>query len=151
MIITVARKHFPDSLAVNAIQNHTGLLYIDGCRIDGPLPTSCFGSGWKWHDQHNCQQGYRDREYLQDQQGKLYNPNPLGRFPTNVLVLSSVDLTKHFPVTTSGTGCIKRDSAKRKNPRVYGSESRDRGTVIPTYGDTGSAARFFKQIQQENE
>lgn len=50
---------------------------------------------------------------------------------------------------TSGTGAVKRASSKDQagnRSATYGAESRPAGTVIPTYGDTGGASRFFKQF-----
>lgn len=50
---------------------------------------------------------------------------------------------------TSGTGAVKRASSKDQGGNrsaTYGAESRPDGTIIPTYGDTGGASRFFKQF-----
>ena len=50
---------------------------------------------------------------------------------------------------TSGTGAVKRASSKGRTGNrsaTYGAESRAEGTPIPTYGDTGGASRFFKQL-----
>jgi hypothetical protein len=50
---------------------------------------------------------------------------------------------------TSGTGAVKRASSKDRTGNrsaTYGAESRAEGTPIPTYGDTGGASRFFKQL-----
>lgn len=50
---------------------------------------------------------------------------------------------------TSGTGAVKRSSSKDQGGNrasAYGAESRPEGTPVVTYGDTGGASRFYKQV-----
>lgn len=68
------------------------------------------------------------------------------RHPANLLHDGSEDVVAMFPVTTSGTGAVKRKSAAENEGNTgsaYGAESRPEGTEMVCYGDTGSASRFF--------
>jgi site-specific DNA-methyltransferase (adenine-specific) len=53
-----------------------------------------------------------------------------------------------FPSTQSGSGAVKRASSRDRDGNVgaaYGKESRPEGTAMISYGDEGSAARFYEQ------
>ena len=85
-----------------------------------------------------------------------HNPN-IGRFPTNLVLSHNEDCTetactKDCPIKMldnqsgnlkSGTGAIKRQSAKGTQGNDYGKESRPIGTPNIEYGDMGGASRFF--------
>ena len=50
---------------------------------------------------------------------------------------------------TSGTGAVKRGSSRNTGGNggaAYGAESRSEGTPMVSYGDTGGASRFYKQV-----
>lgn len=49
-------------------------------------------------------------------------------------------------ILTSGTGAVKKSTAKGYKGNDYGTESRPEGTPMVSYGDTGGAARFFKNF-----
>lgn len=74
------------------------------------------------------------------------DPSVAGRHPANLLHDGSDEVVAMFPITTSGTGAVKRKSSKDAEGNTgaaYGAESRPAGTEMLSYGDTGSAARFF--------
>jgi site-specific DNA-methyltransferase (adenine-specific) len=56
------------------------------------------------------------------------------RWPANVMHDGSAEVIAAFPQTKSGRGYA---------PYALGRESRPVGTVMTSYGDAGSAARFF--------
>lgn len=53
-----------------------------------------------------------------------------------------------FPETTSGKPGIKHGG---NTGSAYGAESRPSGTQMSGFGDSGSAARFFKQVREMKE
>ncbi len=73
------------------------------------------------------------------------NPqSPLGRWPANIIHDGSEEVLAAFPDTKSGTGAVKKTSAKGgKGSNSIGAESRPVGTEMISYGGEGSAARFF--------
>lgn len=69
-----------------------------------------------------------------------------GRWPANFIHDGSEDVMPFFPHTRSGKGNFKKDTgADRAGNRgaAYGAESRPAGSEMVSYGDAGSAARFF--------
>jgi len=69
--------------------------------------------------------------------------SPVGRFPANLVHDGSDEVLEIFPHTKSGTGAVKRTTAKGHRANAYGTESRPVGTPNVEYGDEGSASRFF--------
>jgi hypothetical protein len=75
-----------------------------------------------------------------------------GRFPANLIHDGSDEVVGLFPVTTR---VDKRDFKIQKTPRndgssgIYGRDTRL--DPQPAYNDSGSAARFFKQINELKE
>ena len=144
MLITLARKPLPKgvNVATNALQYGCGGINIDATRIAGVLPTPCFGTGWSWHDKNNALLGYRDKEYYADQAGAAYTPSQLGRWPANVLHDGSEAVLAGFPQAGGGFG--QRGGRLQATVGDYGLKA-----TMQTvgFGDSGSAARFFKQIE----
>ena len=82
----------------------------------------------------------------------------LGRWPANLILGCACESAEHdadCPVRllgeqsgelTSGTGAIKRATAAGWQGSCYGKESRTPGTPNIEYGDSGTAARFFKTV-----
>ena len=65
---------------------------------------------------------------------------PQGRWPSNVLLDGSPEVMAAFPQTTSGKMMPTHTEADRS---VFGQNAAGGYTTMETYGDTGSAARFF--------
>jgi hypothetical protein len=64
----------------------------------------------------------------------------------------AVDLNKQTGVLTSGVGTVKKESASDTGGNrgsSYGAENRPAGTPMVYYGDSGGAARYFKQVTEE--
>ena len=90
-------------------------------------------------------------------------PAEIGRWPANVILQHSEgcqerscvegcpvrELDEQSGVRTSGTGAVKRQTAKDAEGNTgsaYGAESRPAGTPMISYGDTGGASRYFKKF-----
>lgn len=63
-----------------------------------------------------------------------------GRFPANIIHDGSEEVLEGFPETRSGEPGIKHGG---NEGFAYGKESREPGTQMTGFGDSGSAARFF--------
>jgi len=66
---------------------------------------------------------------------------PLGRWPANILHDGSAEVLEAFPVTGPGGSLTHRISPKTTS--VYGEFAGEEGDSWESYGDSGSAARFF--------
>jgi DNA modification methylase len=81
--------------------------------------------------------------------------NAAGRWPANFALVCTCESDDHAAdcpvavlgaqsgVLTSGDGNFIKDSAKGYRPSVFGEQSQPAGTEMTSYGDTGTAARFF--------
>lgn len=155
--IVLARKPLIGSVARNQAAFGTGALNIDACRVP-TAETLRTGAGVipMRHDPAVP----RGREGEASASARYQNrggtdfaakPGPRGgdqrgRWPANIVHDGSNEVVVGFPVTTSGTGAVKRDSASDASGNrgaAYGAESRPAGTVMICHGDSGSAARFF--------
>lgn len=135
--ITVARKPLSGTIVANLKEYGTGAINIDSCRISTDDSLSGGSGGLLSHQRDG-------NEYPED--GNGYNPNALGRWPANLIHDGSEDVTDLFPNTKSGKGNTKKQTGsdlKGNTGSAYGAESRPAGTEMISYGDKGSAARFF--------
>ena len=139
--IVVARKPLDGTVVDNVLKHGTGGLNIEDSRVgdeDTRSPTSMTAlgqnSGWNAHENKMVMAGSKN-----------------GRFPSNIIHDGSDEVVSEFPVTKSGKPGIKQGG---NNGPAYGKESRPAGTQMGGFGDEGSAARFFKEInftKQEHE
>jgi hypothetical protein len=144
-------------VAANVLEWGTGAINVDGCRVghDEPLGPSAHGMAGK-------QAGIMGKTVLRHRDNT--GPAPQGRWPAN-LILSypedeydaegnllpnpgSDEVLAGFPVTT------QIDKRQRKIQRQPPGQNGIYGTFegaddTPAYGDTGSAARFFKNAPQD--
>lgn len=135
--ITVARKPLDGTIVANLLKHGTGAINIDGCRIATDEKLNGGAGGLLSHQRD-------DKEYPEADNG--YNPNRLGRWPANLIHDGSDEVLAQFPTTASGKANIKRQSGTEffgNSGAAYGDESRPAGTEMISYGDKGSAARFF--------
>jgi site-specific DNA-methyltransferase (adenine-specific) len=143
-LVTVARKPLEGTVAENTLKYGTGGLNIDGCRVEGKLPSPCKGTGWAAQDKKNAEQGYRPSSYYDDQDGVLYTPSKLGRWPANLLHDNSPITLAMFPNTGSGNGrggyCYAGREYDNKDSSMFNG---DKPQAPSNYNDNGSAARFF--------
>lgn len=128
--IVLARKPLIGTIAANVLAHGTGALNIDACRIEGQP-----------QDFHNG--SARSGGIMgENQPGRGFAPgNPAGRWPANVIHDGSEEVLRHFPETESGlfTGARSADKFRA----TYGAFKGTPEGETETYGDRGSAARFF--------
>lgn len=134
--IVLARKPLEGTVAANILKYGTGGLNIDGCRISLDNEKQPTGS---------AKRIYASNQYTED---KVYGDNkvtpPQGRFPANLIHDGSDEVMAVFPETKSGKqakGGHRRNTNKHRNSYAPFEGQRCEGDV--TYGDSGSAARFF--------
>jgi DNA modification methylase len=130
--ITVARKPLEGTVAANVLAHGTGGLNIDGCRVAGPP------SGLKPYTRAVDQRESQAANHAD----VTFTDHPAGRWPANLIHDGSEEVLAGFPQTTSGKG----GGAGMGFHGGKGDADIERG-----YGDTGSAARFFKSCQMEME
>lgn len=61
-----------------------------------------------------------------------------------------LELDRQSGERTSGTGAIVRGTAKGYDGNAYGAQSRAAGTPCVEYGDTGTASRYFPQLEADD-
>jgi len=132
--IVVAMKPIEGNFAQNAIEHGVAGLNIDACRIEGeavPINKLIHWSGF----------GQEKRPAYQQE------TNNKGRFPANLIVENCEAVIDLFPTTTSGM--LNQASVVAEN-RIYGKHD---GYPEPKQYEknSGSAARFFKQVKTERE
>ncbi len=137
--IVLARKPLSEkTVAANVLRWGTGALNIDGCRVPTDDVAEIGKPSWG---------GPMKRlSAAPGQEGKLVprtQPHNAGRWPANVVHDGSDEVINMFPNTKSGTGAVKKTSAKNYQGNAFGKESRPVGIPNIEYGDSGSAARFF--------
>tara|TARA_R110000751_G_scaffold204497_1_gene308938 strand:+ start:745 stop:2070 length:1326 start_codon:yes stop_codon:yes gene_type:complete len=130
--IVVARKPIIGTVAENILEHGTGGINIDESRVK--------------HDEPDI-----ERKKMDSPLGMFTNPNregergagpaPEGRFPANVIHDGSDEVLEGFPDTKSGDG--KPHHVTRESQSGSMSGKNYAGRTLNTFGDEGSAARFF--------
>ena len=142
MIVHVLRKPLIGTVAANALQHGCGALNIDGCRVgsaeDVPsvvatrksdYPQTYEGTGPGWGRTRGGKAG--------DQ----VNWQPKGgRWPANLVHDGSEEVLSLFPETSSG----KMNQEVKGGFSIFGKRH---PRCFETIGDSGSAARFFQQVE----
>ena len=127
--IVLARKPFKGSVAENVLEHGTGGINIDGCRV-GDEVIEINGQG-------------NENLFNGNFSGKKDNPEKQGRFPANFIHDGSDEVVRHFPHTKSGKMTSKHKRTTDGSPNgIYGKFDVNH-PLSETYGDEGSAARFF--------
>ena len=129
--IVVARKPVNGTIAQNVMTWGTGAINIDGCRVkrdDGDdsvagSRTATFGT------QETVSGGNGSGGWEQ---------NDIGRFPANFIHDGSDEVLQLFPNSKAG-----KPQEKRGTGGIWGKGDGHSIPVGPSYGDDGSAARFF--------
>ena len=129
--IVVARKPVNGTIAQNVLTWGTGAINIDGCRVkrdDGDDSvagnrTATFGT------QETVSGGNGSGGWEQ---------NDIGRFPANFIHDGSDEVLQLFPNSKAG-----KPQEKRGTGGIWGKGDGHSIPVGPSYGDDGSAARFF--------
>ncbi|MBG4796860.1 site-specific DNA-methyltransferase [Pseudomonas aeruginosa] len=132
--ICMARKPLAGTVARNVLAHGTGALNIDGCRIPSePMPPNTGAGGLP-----------RRREDEQRGPGAVSRPHAGGRWPANLIHDGSPEVVELFPHTKSGVmkGGTIRAAQDAPGSVCYGTYGGN-ATSEDTFGDEGSAARFF--------
>ncbi len=153
--IVCARKPLIGTVAENFAAHGTGALNIDACRIptDEAMRVGA-GTTWDAFHRNEGREGEPSAQRRYQSNGGTdfaMTPGPrggsaAGRWPANLMHDGSDEVLAMFPHTTSGEGAVKRASSADgygNAGAAFGAESRAAGTPMVSYGDTGSAARFF--------
>jgi site-specific DNA-methyltransferase (adenine-specific) len=122
--ITVARKPFAATVAQNVLEWGTGAINVDGCRVEG------------WKPQVTQGVNSNASSFNVAKERRISGDSNEGRWPANVMHDGSDEVVAGFPITTSGTGAIRKSALG-----MFGLGGD--GKANTEYGDTGSAARFF--------
>lgn len=131
----IARKPFKGTVAANVLAHGVGALNINAVRITAQNELLVRPSLSR-----------DDNNVLGKGLGAGVQTEPAGRWPANVIHDGSPGIVSIFPVTQSGSGNVKKDSGTERSGNqgaAFGTESRPAGTEMISYGDKGSAARFF--------
>lgn len=128
--ICMARKPLETTVAGNVLKHGVGGLNIDGCRVEAP----------DGYTENRVTQGGDHFSVGSDEKtrGTTFNPNQAGRFPANLIHDGSDEVLALFPHTKSGYTDGTKSGVQRSTFGKYGA-----GTFAESYGDEGSAARFF--------
>jgi len=145
--IALVRKPLQGTLQANAEQHGTGALHVDACRVAFSSPADeAEAKGKNRHGDFDS--GLRHNQVFgQDiPRGQYGNYDPTGRWPTNILLDGSPEVTELFPHPhPAGT---QREAWIPDNPTSHAMY----GKAPPNYrqgrrvGDAGSAARFFPHL-----
>lgn len=125
---------------VNILKHGVGAFNIDGCRV-GDGSESIERGGEPAMDRRYTDEGSTNFSALP---GSARGGSPLGRYPSNLILDGSPEVTALFPNGKSGKPGVMRKG--RNDGATYGAESRAPGTPMTGYGDEGSNARFFHQF-----
>ena len=169
--ICLARKPLSEAtVAANVLRWGTGAINIDGCRVysdDNPADREGEASQERRYvgDGSTNFAAKPGRRYTvkrlkpgatlnktggnwrPEEGGVLFHGEMKpGRWPANIIHDGSDEVLAAFPFRKCGDGTIIRDSgsdAGGNRSSAFGAECRPSGTPTPSYGDEGSAARFF--------
>jgi site-specific DNA-methyltransferase (adenine-specific) len=136
--IYVGQKPFSEiNGSANVQRWGTGALNIAGCRINPGEPV--VGGGGLKGGASSRHEGWQRPAHLTNEATESHS---LGRWPANVMTDGSAQVFDAFPQTSSGE-FLPHHQAKGKS-QIGTFDIRDQtGETHPTYGDSGSGARFF--------
>jgi DNA modification methylase len=139
--ICLARKPLIGTVAANVLQHGTGALNIDCCRVE-PTGESRDRDGEASQDRRYTDAGGTNFAAKPGVRGG----DPSGRWPANLLHDGSDEVMEAFAASgerTSGSNNVRgKDGVFSAGDTVHGGLGKA-GDAQVSYGDTGSAARFF--------
>jgi site-specific DNA-methyltransferase (adenine-specific) len=131
--IVLARKPLSEkTVAANVLKWGTGAINIDGCKVPGEKPDTTRGAPGRNLPGLNAQ-------------GRILDDGK-GRFPANVITDGSDEVVAAFPYTKSGKLLTYHKLAESENGSMSG-KNYARNPRQDSFGDEGSAARFFYQAK----
>jgi site-specific DNA-methyltransferase (adenine-specific) len=129
--ITVARKPLIGTVAENVLQHGTGAINVDGGRVGTEQTTTVRNGNSGAHGRYGKDERVFERV------------NPQGRWPANFIHDGSEEVVGLFPDTKSGKMGPWNNRTTNGSPNgIYGKFDEEH-PLSETYGDSGSAARFF--------
>lgn len=146
--IVVARKPFRGSLVENVLEYGVGGINIDDCRVPFEnTKNAATNPLYRKHGGYSTTTGYKKYDSVTNFDTSHNEVSDRGRFPANVIL--SYDETDYdevcegFPSRTSPNGSILNDYYQSTgDSNIYSKY----GDVVPhfeSYGDSGSASRYF--------
>lgn len=131
--IVLARKPLEGTVAHNVLKHGVGGLNIDGCRISTDDTRDRLWGRTKGNGV--CYGNSKTYDCVTHEQG---------RFPANIIHDGSDEVMDLFPVTKSGImkSGTKRAAQDQPGSVCYGTYGGN-ATNLDTFGDSGSASRFF--------
>ncbi len=151
-LICLAQKPFKGTIANNVLKHGVGGLNIDACRvpaIDSQLAEK-YASVRNAPPRDNAIFGKDTRPRSE---GNL-EPHALGRWPANVITDGSEEVLEafaQFGEKISPMPYIRQGGSASKSEEIYGSYTSRDGGINASYGDTGTAARFFTTCEPDPE
>jgi DNA modification methylase len=139
--IVLARKPLSESsIAANVLRHGVGGLNIDGCRIEtnAAIDDPRLGGKGTWSGQ---KLGYHGSD-----NPSRHPSSSLGRWPANLIHDGSEEVVNGFPETQSGYSDGTKSGIQQNVFGKFGA-----GTFQETYGDKGSAARFFYTAKADSD
>jgi site-specific DNA-methyltransferase (adenine-specific) len=131
--IIIARKSLDGTIAQNCVQYGSGALNIDGCRVEGEVPSVPMPLGGTGNIY-----GFKNGT---GRNGEMSTPSSLGRWPANLIHDGSDEVLEGFPYnkgTTrqpTGHGILDPNTGWNDNSMI--------DKTIRGFDDEGSSARFF--------
>lgn len=146
--IVVARKPLSGTVAGNVLEHGTGALNIDGCRIEGDVPSVPQPKDTRRED--GDWSGFLGSG-TPGRSGEMSVPHPAGRWPANVILDESQahELDQQSGQLTSGANPTRRGSDKFRD--AYGDFAGQEECTPARGADTGGASRFFYVAREDNE
>jgi site-specific DNA-methyltransferase (adenine-specific) len=135
--VTMARRAVAGTVAANVLEHGTGGLNVDGCRIE----TGEIRPAFKYFET-----GCKSRYSGGIKGGAQVGVKTQGRWPANLIHDGSEEAVAPFPATSSGVLAPHHKRSQPKKVNTFGDWKDDVGSTFegaPTYGDSGTAARFF--------
>lgn len=149
--IVLARKPLVGSVAETVVQHGTGALNIDGCRVGMSAEDAAYIkeriAGFNGTRSIGGNGAYSGGETMD--RSAAYDASK-GRWPANIVHDGSEEVLAAFPQTKSGEFLPHHKAAGTSQIGTF--DIRDRsGETHPTYGDSGSAARFFYSAKADKQ
>lgn len=146
--IVLAMKPVDGNFSENALKFGVAGINVDGCRIEIDIFDPHRRPNAKNHNKTKNNKIYGEYDLSSDvcTQDEGYHSSK-GRFPSNVILEDNQGIKGSFP--SGGASGIASGPTKGKlgTKGRFGPASGDMGESC-FYGDSGSASRFFKQVQE---
>ena len=137
--IVIGMKPLEDNFANNAIKHGIAGINVEDTRIELNGDYKCGANG------RPSQTGLGDNY----DPSKANQHSDTGRFPANLILGNSDEITKEFPNTGKGNGkgvyCYAGREYNNKDTSMFNG---DKPQAPSNFNDSGSASRFFKRISE---